>query len=50
VGAVIEHLVSSNVSPLVGVEFLGPSNSTLKEAAALLGSYLLGSSSAFPRT
>ena len=34
----MEHLVFSNVGPLAGVEFLGPSSSTLKEAAALLQS------------
>ena len=38
VDAGMEHLVFSNVGPLAGVEFLGPSSSTLKEAAALLRS------------
>jgi hypothetical protein len=31
----MEHLVFSNVGLLAGVEFLGPSNSMLKEAALL---------------
>ncbi|HXL41767.1 MAG TPA: LLM class flavin-dependent oxidoreductase, partial [Actinomycetota bacterium] len=36
VEAGLEHLVVSNVGPLAGIEYLGPSSAVLKEAVALL--------------